>query len=175
MAVYALLVAIVLSGLAVRARGSAVEWPHVRANGDAAIEVLIEETSRASTTFRALVAAVGNTNGLVYVEQGTCRHGVRACLLLSVTVAGPHRILRILLDLHRDPLQVMAALGHELQHALEVLADAHLTNMRAVYLFYKRVASTTNDAFETDDAIRAGLQVEREVKASGRAVARLVP
>jgi hypothetical protein len=143
-----------------------VQCPHVRANGDAAIAWLIDEASRASATFRSLVTAINNTNGLVYVEQGRCRHGVRACLMLSVTVAGPHRILRIVLDLNRDPVGLLAVLGHELQHALEVLSNARLTTSQDVYLFYLRAAPTANDTFETDAAIRAGLQVERDVLAS---------
>ena len=140
--------------------------PHVRANGDPAVASLIEEASRASATFRKLVTAIDGTNGLVYVEQGHCRHGVRACLTLSVKVAGPYRILRILLDLHRELSQLIGSLGHELQHALEVLSDARLTTSQAAYLFYAQIAPTATGRFETDDAIRTGLQVEREVLAS---------
>lgn len=140
--------------------------PHVRANGDPAIASLIAEATRASATFRQLMDAVDRTNGLVYVEQGHCRHGVRACLTLSVKVAGPYRILRILLDLHRELSQLIGSLGHELQHALEVLSDARLTTSQAAYLFYAQIAPTATGRFETDDAIRTGLQVEREVLAS---------
>lgn len=140
--------------------------PHVRANGDPAIASLIKEGSRVSATFRQLVVAIDRTNGLAYVEPGTCRHGVRACMPLSVTVAGPHWIVRVFLDLHRELSELLGALGHELQHALEVLGDVRLTSAQAGYLFYVRVARTANDRFETDAAIRAGLQVEREVLAS---------
>jgi len=140
--------------------------PHVRANGDPAVASLIEQASRASATFRQLLAAIDGTNGLVYVEPGTCRHGVRACMTLSVKVAGPHRILRILLDLHRELSQLIGALGHELQHALEMLSNPHITTTPAAYLFFAQAAPTANGRFETDDAIRIGLQVEREVLAS---------
>jgi hypothetical protein len=140
--------------------------PHVRANGDPAVASLIEEGSRVSATFRRLVDAIDDTNGLVYVERGDCRHGVRACLTLSVTAAGPHRILRILLDLHRELSELLGALGHELQHALEVLGDVHVTSTRAAYLFYQQLAPTVTGRFETDAAIRAGLQVEREAAAA---------
>ena len=141
--------------------------PHVRANGDSAVGSLIDEASRASATFRQLIAAIDRTNGLVYVEPGQCRHGVHACLMLSVKVAGPHRILRILLDLRRDFAELIGSLGHELKHALELLGDVRITSAQAAYLFYAQVAPTANGRFETDDAIRTGLQVEREVRASG--------
>ena len=52
-----------------------------------------------SATFRGLVDTIDATDGLVFVEDGACAHtGVRACLLLSVTVAGPNRLLRIFVD-----------------------------------------------------------------------------
>src|SRR5215467_13001210 len=113
--------------------------PHVRANGNPAVASLIEEASRTSATFHQLVAAIDGTNGLVYVEPGQCRHGVHACLTLSVKVAGPHRILRILLDLHRELSELIGALGHELQHALELLGDLRVTNTPAAYLFYAQI------------------------------------
>ena len=66
--------------------------PHVGANGDPAVASLIEEASRASATFRQLVAVIDGANR-----------------------RDPHRILRILLDLHHELSQLIAALGHELQ------------------------------------------------------------
>lgn len=158
MSIYAVIFAILSS--------AASSCPHVRANGDPAVASLIEEASRTSETFRQLVAAIDRTNGLVYVEPGTCRHGVHACLTLSVHVAGPHRILRILLNLHRELSELLGALGHELQHALEVLGDPHVTTTQAAYLFYAQIAPTATGRFETDTAIRAGLQVEREALAA---------
>jgi hypothetical protein len=140
--------------------------PHLRANGDPAVASLIEEASRTSATFRQLVSALDRTNGLVYVEPGQCRHGVHECLTLSIKVAGPHRILRILLDLHRELAELIGALGHELQHALEVLSNIHLTTTESAYLFYMQIGPTANGRFETEGAIRTGLQVEHEVLAS---------
>ena len=62
--------------------------------------------------------------------------------------------------------QLIGALGHELQHAIEVLSNPHITTTPAAYLFFAQAAPTANGRFETDDAIRIGLQVEREVLAS---------
>ena len=126
MSIYAVILAILST--------AGASCPHVRANGDPVVASLVEEASRASETFRQLVAAIDRTNGLVYVEPGTCRHGFHACLTLSVQVAGPHRILRILLNLHRELSELIGALGHELQHALEVLSNPRLTTTQAAYL-----------------------------------------
>ncbi len=64
-----------------------IEWPtipRVRANGDALIAALLLEAPRRSATFRRLVDAIDASDGIVYVERGTCLHGVQACLVMSV-------------------------------------------------------------------------------------------
>ena len=65
--------------------------------------------------------------GLVYVERGGCGHGVRARLDFMVA-AGPNRFLRVTLDDRGTDAQAMASLGHELRHALEVLAEPAVTS-----------------------------------------------
>ena len=107
--------------------------PRVRANGDSSLAALLLKASERSSTFRRLVATIDGSDGIVYVEQGTCFHGVRACLMLTVQVAGPNRILRIAVDTHRDQGELLAAIGHELQHAVEVLSDTHLTEGYKLY------------------------------------------
>ena len=72
--------------------------PRVRSE-DPAIAGLIAAASAASRTFRGLADAINDTNGIVYVESGKCGHGVRAFLTHSIQVAGPHRILRVVVDL----------------------------------------------------------------------------
>ena len=63
--------------------------PHVRSD-DALIVGLIVEAQALSETFRTLVVEIETTNGIVYVEGGTCRFRVRACLIYSIDVAGPN-------------------------------------------------------------------------------------
>jgi hypothetical protein len=75
-------------------------------------------TSRRSTTFQRLVHVIEATDGIVYVERGQCVHGVRACLTFSTTQADKFRVLRILVDPRQPDWDVMALIGHELQHAI---------------------------------------------------------
>jgi len=56
-------------------------------------------------------------------SPGGYRDGVRACLMHSVNMAGPHRVRRVLRDLHRHPLAFVAALVLELQRTLDVLGN----------------------------------------------------
>ena len=137
--------------------------PRVRDNGDPSIAALIHEATGRSATFRRLVETIEATDGIVYVEQGRLRRGAKAYLVLNVTVAGPHRILRIIVNTRRDRTALMAAIGHELRHAVEVLSDRAVTNDHAFYFFYHREAPTGRERFETAAARLAGLQVFGEL------------
>jgi hypothetical protein len=117
-----------------------------------------------SATFRRLIDRIGATDGLVYVDEGRCGHGhIAACLLVSVTIAGPFRVLHI----HVDPrkatgCRLVGAIGHELQHAVEALREPDVRTSIQLYFFFERIGPTSSGRFETGDAIELGLAVERE-------------
>src|SRR5215216_4172151 len=75
--------------------------PRVRSE-DPLIAQLIADAPAMSATFRDLVTAIDATNGIVYVQSGLCGRGARACLAHSLQLAGPHRILRVLISTRRD-------------------------------------------------------------------------
>jgi hypothetical protein len=128
------------------------------------IRAMIEEAQVRSATFRALVGAIEATNGIVYVEEGNCGHGVSACLPLVVTPSGDYRILRVLVDARRQDWDVMSSIGHELQHAFEVLSQPGAqTGDRAFYEFYR--AGKSVERFETEQALRVGQAVRNEIEA----------
>ena len=139
--------------------------PRVRSS-NGLIASLLNEASSRSSTFRGLVRTIEQTDGIVYVESGRCRHGVRACLSLSISASGNYRILRVLVDLATDAMALMATIGHELRHALEILTEPTVRSTREAYLYYSREAPTTRDFFETQAAIQAGLAVERDLAAT---------
>jgi hypothetical protein len=126
------------------------------------IAVIIRDASERSSTFRQLLARIDATDGLVFVDDGTCGHSVRACLSLSVKVAGPNRLLRITVDARRRDWQLMADIGHELQHAIELLSDPHVTDFSSAYAFFAREGRTGKDRFETPAALQAGDRVSHE-------------
>ena len=80
------------------------------------------------------------------------------------------RILRIVVNTDRDRDGLMGAIGHELQHAWEVLRVPGVTTTQA--MFFNAVAlgptATFPIRFETDEAVKAGVRIEREVR-RGRA------
>jgi hypothetical protein len=149
----------------------AEEMPRVR-SGSPFIRGVISDAIAWSPTFRRIVTAISATDGIVYVEQGVCGHGVRACLNFTVTRAAGFRFLRVLIDVrgastHTGRLDLIGTIGHELWHALEVLADRTLTTDVAIFHFYSREAPTARTSFETKAAVSTGLQVRHE--AAGRA------
>ena len=149
------------------ARLRAEDMPRVRSSS-AFIRQVIADAIAASPTFRKLVSAIGATDGIVYIEEGLCGHGVRACLSLDVTSAAGYRFLRVLVELpdaasRKARLDLMGTLGHELWHSLEVLADRGLTTSAAIFQFYAREVPTSNRSFETAGAISTGRKVRNEV------------
>jgi len=135
---------------------------HVRSTNPAISDAIAEGEAR-SVTFRSLVQTIEGTDGIVYVERGRCGHGVPACLSLSVVSGGGFRMLRILVDSVRSVASLIAMIGHELQHAIELLTEPGVRTTTAAYNFYLREAPTARDTFETMAAIRAEVAVAAEL------------
>jgi hypothetical protein len=138
--------------------------PRVRSTS-ARLRALIRNGSELSPTFKGLLASIEATDGIVYVDEGTCPHGVSACLAHQVTLAGRYRILFVRLDTRNFDRALIALIGHELQHALEVLANPQLTSGSAIQSFYG-VMSSDAGAIETPEAVRAGFAVFDELQRS---------
>ena len=140
--------------------------PRVRSE-NASIAELIATGVSGSETFRSLVEGINGTNGMVYVESGQCGHGVQACLAHSIRLAGPHRILRVVVSLRRERMELIGAIGHELQHALEVLSDQTITTGPGMFFhLYGMSMNSTSGRFETTSALQAGNRIERELRLS---------
>ena len=60
----------------------------------------------------------------------------------------------------------MGSIGHELQHAIEVLGDRTVTSNAAMFFFYRRTGKPhpRHFAFETDAAIEVGEAVRTEAR-----------
>jgi hypothetical protein len=133
------------------------------------IAALIRDATGWSTTFRGLIETIAATDGLVYVEDGKCGHNVRACLVLSVQVAGPFRLLRVLVNSRgKADCDLVASIGHELQHVIEVLRDPHVTDMQSAYFLFTRAFGDSERTFETAAALNVGNHVGLEACAQAK-------
>ena len=129
------------------------------------IAQLITDAPAWSATFRDLVRAIDATNGIVYIDPGQCGRGARACLVLDLQVAGPSRILRILVTTRRAREELIGSIGHELHHALEILQHPQITTSAAMFFHYFGRSSFSPNRFETQGALDAGHRIEDEVRA----------
>jgi hypothetical protein len=138
----------------------------VRPQDPRLVELLRAGVAR-SATFRALVDRLEAGNVIVYVSLSqTLKSGV-AGHLTWMTKAGSFRYLRATLSIEQTADQMIATLAHELQHALEVSADANVTDQRSLMALYKRIGkpswSGQREAWETEAAQNTGYQVRREL------------
>lgn len=145
-------------------------WPSRLRAADPDAEALIAAAVARSQTFKRLVADLEASDLIVYVAQGDAlRPDVGGALRFMGTGAGPDRFLRI--DVRSgDPgsptslVIGIATLAHELVHALEVAAVAHVVDAVSFERFYKAVAhEVRDDVFDTIAAREMGQRVHFEL------------
>ena len=141
---------------------------HVRSSNPA-IRALIVQAIEQSATFRRMVETIDTSDSVVYVEEGTCGRGMRACFM-NVTRAGAHRVLWVRVDLRKADWDLMGSIGHELRHTIEVLGARAVTSSGTMFVFYLREGSMrASGAFETFAAVKAGNAARAEVREFRRA------
>jgi len=135
-------------------------------SSDASLAALIDRAAAHSRTFQRLLESIEHSNGIVYVEVGTCTHGVRACLQMWMKTVGPNRFLRIAIDRRKSErdAETMGLIGHELQHAVEGLSESGVTDGVSLYNFFQRFAPTEKGRFETTAALDAGDRIQEELR-----------
>ena len=139
---------------------------HLRSSSpviNAAIQTAIER----SATFRSLVATINASDSYVFVNDGDCRHGVRACLA-TVGSGGSSRFLFVFIGSGKSDADLMASIGHELRHTVEVIADPTVRTTSAMFFLYERIGRHGTSQHETPDAMAAGNAVRAEVKRFSR-------
>jgi hypothetical protein len=87
-------------------------------------------------------------------------------------MAGTYRVLWIMVDSRHSELDLMASLGHELQHAVEVLSNRTITSDKGMRLLYHMKCLLCSGMLETDAAVLAGRAVREELAASAATVPR---
>jgi hypothetical protein len=138
--------------------------PRVRSS-NASLTALIARVTEQSATFRELIDAINTSDGIVYVEAGECGHDVTACLV-GVTRAGAYRMPWIKVDQDKRECDFIASIGHELQHAVEILSDSDARSGAGMFLYYLRMGRGRNGpiVFETTAAADAGIAVRSEIR-----------
>jgi hypothetical protein len=137
--------------------------PCVRPVGQDMRDLLLDGLSH-SATLAGLVAELEKTDLMVRLELSSFLPTSGALSFVSATPA--FRCVRIRLRIPNSREELLAMLGHELQHALEV-ADAPAVRddagLRRLYRHIGR-ANWNGNRFETRAAIEAGWRVRAELK-----------
>jgi len=146
------------------AAGSGAE-AHVRPTTPA-VASLIAGAMEGSATFRQIVRTIEESDTYVYVMEGDCGHGVRACFA-GITTAGARRIMRVMvaLDARQQDSYVMGSIGHELRHTIEAIEDPAVRSSDAQFFLYQRIGfHGTAHSQETFAAMDAGNAVRAEIR-----------
>jgi len=163
------------------ARASTDITSHVRSSSPALLQ-LIAEGSERSTTFRRLVDTLNMSSTIVYVEFGFCAFGhLDGCLLPYVTESHGTKFVRAIVTpdrTRRTHDQLLALVGHELQHVVEVTEHEEVVDVRSMQTMFDRIGTPlkTGKGYETSAAREVGDAVLAEVSrrhVEGRTAQRL--
>lgn len=135
---------------------------------------LIDDGLTQSATLRDLVTRLHSLNAIVYLDSGMPLGANTIGRTRFMAATGDFRYLRLDLDDRLPRADLIALLGHELQHALEIAEHRWVVDEPTLITMYKQIASAhgalpgNKHWFETDAAIEIGRKVYCEVFATSR-------
>jgi hypothetical protein len=138
---------------------------------DAPVRDLLLAGWARSATLRDLMARFDRSGWLVFVQSGPCpEKAALGCLLHVVGRYEGRPYLRINVDVHRQhPDAVVATLGHEMQHALEVAESPDVIDAPTLRALFARIGTPSVRSrhamsYETPAAVEIGVRVLREMQ-----------
>lgn len=133
---------------------------------DRTIARLLEVGVTRSPTFAQLVRALNATDVIVYVERTHDLPKALAGRMIMLPMAAGQRYLRIQVRSDLSGRELIALIGHELQHALEIAEHPSVQDENAMLSLYQRIGHPSSAAAHTYDtaaAQTAGRQVRQEL------------
>lgn len=127
-------------------------------------EALLAEGMAHSPSFRRLVNRIEQSNVIVYIDvRPDMRPGVGGSLRFLAESA-TDRFLRIQLNRSVARLWQVALLGHELQHAVEVIEAPGIHSAEDLRMLYRQIGVRTGiDTFDSVAARQAGFKIRDEI------------
>lgn len=122
-----------------------------------------------SPTLRSLAEHLERCHVIVYLSRAPLPRGLSGRTRLIGTGAAGWRFLSVELHNGVDPYTQLAALGHELQHVLEIADAGDVVDAASLAALYTRIGiemgqgAVAERLFETEAAIHAGQRVRAEV------------
>jgi hypothetical protein len=139
--------------------------PHVRARHDGLKPILREAIEKSATT-RRLVATLDASDVIVYLElQPDMPDSLHAGVRYAGS-GGQFRYLRISLNPMNTRAEMLAMIGHELQHAVEIAGEPGIRSASDLSRHYKRIGlmGRRGETWDTQAARDAGMRVAREIE-----------
>jgi hypothetical protein len=138
-------------------------YRHVRAV-DARIGDAIADGLRRSTTFARLVLALDQSDVIVYIETARGMPSSLAGRMLIAPGSAGHRYLRIQIAAGSRGNELIALVGHELQHALEVAESPGVRDEQSLIALYEAIGhGAEGHRYDTMAAQNAGHRVRLEL------------
>jgi hypothetical protein len=137
----------------------------VRATSERAQELVEQGISR-SRTFAELMAALESTDLIVHLEiRAGLPTDVEGRLQFATAIEHGPRYLRIQIADGRSRVQQIAAIGHELRHALEVADASEVRDRESFSRLYRRIGlPVAPHGYDTRAAQAAGQRVRLELE-----------
>jgi hypothetical protein len=140
------------------------QYRHVRAV-DTRIGGAIADGLRRSTTFAQLVLALDRSDVIVYIETARGMPSSLAGRMLITPGPAGYRYLRIQVAAASRGNELIALVGHELQHALEVAESPGVRDELSLIALYEAIGhgSKGPHRYDTMAAQNAGRRVRQEL------------
>lgn len=126
---------------------------------------LLARGVKRSRTFAELVLALNRTDVIVYIEAAAYLPNPVAGRLLLLPLANDQRYLRIQVRQDSTSDDLIALIGHELRHALEVAAAPGVRSQEALVELYERIGKSSpgSHSYDTVAAQNTGRRVRSEL------------
>lgn len=147
--------------------------PHVRPMTAQARDAVTRGVAD-SEAFRGLVTRLARSNVVVYVNQRMFQTDRWAGYLTFHASSGGRRYLVVQLPAYRPTVELVAALAHELHHAVEIAEATHVVSSETMAAHYRRIgfeSAADGHCFESRGAIDAGRRVRVDLSARRGATA----
>jgi hypothetical protein len=157
-------------GLSAAAHAKPTDLPRVRPL-DPSLTEIVDAGSHRSSTFHALLDRLEAGDVIVYLQYGHLPSGLQGRLTFLTEAAGL-RYVMVEVARELDAPRLIAIVGHELQHAVEVLQQPQIVSPATFASAYERSGFKRRQfadgavGFDTHAAVDVGRQVWRELAGS---------
>jgi hypothetical protein len=146
-----------------RAQSAPSQFLRVRAY-DPDVQRAVTSGSVQSRTFHTLVEAIDQSRAFVYIVQVPYLPGkMEGCVAIDASGTGEDRYLRMLVKSGLPPNRMIAVIGHEFQHVVEILGEATAGKPDLAFDI-PGVSQVTTRQYETQSALDAEVRITAELR-----------